>query len=119
MPSLPKRPCKRPGCAALVTSGYCAAHAASGREDRPSAAARGYDRRWQRYRLMFLRRNPLCAGCQRVSAEHVDHIQPVKGPADPLFWEPTNHQGLCASCHSQKTAREDGGFGRGRRGRAA
>jgi len=41
----------------------------------------------------------------------VDHIQPVKGPEDPAFWDPRNHQALCRSCHSAKTAARDGGFG--------
>ena len=82
---------------------------------RGSAAQRGYDAQWVRYRRMFLAEHPLCAECtqrgERVRATDVDHIVPVSGPGDPLFWEPTNHQGLCHSDHSRKTAREDGGFG--------
>jgi len=39
-------------------------------------------------------------------ATQVDHIQPVLGPSDPLFWEHTNHQPLCHSHHSQKTRAE-------------
>ncbi|WP_232338165.1 MULTISPECIES: HNH endonuclease [Bordetella] len=31
--------------------------------------------------------------------------------AQRLFWDTSNWQGLCWSCHSIKTAREDGGFG--------
>jgi 5-methylcytosine-specific restriction protein A len=58
----------------------------------------------------------MCEAQGRVTAsEHVDHIKPVSGPGDPLFWEPTNHQALCQSCHSIKTAREDGAFGNKRR----
>ncbi|WEG14915.1 HNH endonuclease [Pullulanibacillus sp. KACC 23026] len=45
-------------------------------------------------------------------SRHTDHIKPVSGPNDPLFWDPNNHQALCVSCHSTKTAKEDGGFGR-------
>ncbi|WP_353056028.1 hypothetical protein [Mesobacillus subterraneus] len=29
-----------------------------------------------------------------------------------LFWNVHNWQSLCASCHSSKTVKEDGGFGR-------
>lgn len=119
MPSLPKVPCKKPGCAALVEAGCCAAHAGASREvalDRPSAAARGYGRRWQRYRLSFLAVHPICARCGRLASQ-VDHQVPVSSPDDPLFWDAGNHQPLCRECHSQKTAQEDGGFGRRRAGR--
>jgi len=36
----------------------------------------------------------------------VDHIFPVAGPGDPLFWPSWNHQGLCIACHNRKTAKE-------------
>lgn len=111
MPALPKRPCRQPGCPALVTTGYCPAHAHASREARPSACKRGYGRRWQRYRRAYLAQHPICRRCLRAAAEHVDHVVPVSGPDDPRFWDSANHQGLCPSCHSEKTAREDGGFG--------
>jgi len=42
----------------------------------------------------------------------VDHIIPHRGDL-ALFWdEKNNWQALCHRCHSRKTAREDGGFGR-------
>ncbi len=44
-------------------------------------------------------------------ATEVDHIIPHKGDMS-LFWDPSNWQSLCHACHSRKTAREDGGFGR-------
>lgn len=82
---------------------------------RESAQDRGYTSRWARYSRQYRKANPLCVDCHKRGiikiASHVDHITPVSGPEDPLFWEPTNHQGLCAACHSRKTAREDGGFG--------
>jgi 5-methylcytosine-specific restriction protein A len=84
---------------------------------RPNSAARGYDRRWRKYRRWFLSKNPLCVECVKEGrptlAVHVDHVEPVEGgQADPLFWEETNHQGLCQSHHSRKTAREKGSRGR-------
>jgi 5-methylcytosine-specific restriction protein A len=49
---------------------------------------------------------------RKVAAVATDHILPHEGQADPLFWDPENHQSACKSCHSVKTAKEDGGFGR-------
>jgi 5-methylcytosine-specific restriction protein A len=40
-----------------------------------------------------------------------DHVVPHKGDW-LLFVDEKNLQGLCLSCHSKKTATEDGGFGR-------
>jgi len=119
MPTRPLKPCSYPGCRALVAGGgsRCVKHAKTEQRQydrqRGSAAKRGYDGKWRRYRAAYLARNPVCVHCGDV-AEAVDHIQPVSGPDDPKFFEPENHQALCASCHSRKTASEDGGFtGRG------
>jgi 5-methylcytosine-specific restriction protein A len=35
-----------------------------------------------------------------------------------LFWNRSNWQSLCHSCHSRKTASEDGGWGNPARNRA-
>lgn len=70
---------------------------------RPSASAQGYGRTWQRLRLMVLREEPLCP-CGKPATE-VDHIlAKAKGGDDSR----ENLQGLCKSCHSRKTVREDG-----------
>ena len=76
------------------------------RRDRPGASARGYGRRWEKYRRGFLARNPICVGCRREPAIAVDHIQPIQGPQDPIFWTVSNHQALCISCHSRKTGQD-------------
>jgi 5-methylcytosine-specific restriction protein A len=79
------------------------------RDDRPSAASRGYGGRWRKLRLIVLAEEPVCRMCGREASEHVDHIVArAKGGSD----ERENLQGLCASCHARKTARHDGGFGR-------
>lgn len=82
---------------------------------RGSSHERGYTKRWAAYSRTRLKAHPQCEAHrlrgQYVSATCTDHIVPVSGPDDPGFWEPTNHQSLCARCHSEKTAREDGGFG--------
>ncbi len=45
-------------------------------------------------------------------ATDLDHIKAHKRDMK-LFWDVTNWQGLCHKHHSRKTAKEDGGFGRG------
>lgn len=79
-------------------------------DTRPCAAARGYDRRWRKVRLEYLRANPLCVHCLEAGcttpATDVDHIVALaKGGPDALG----NYQSLCGPCHSRKTAREDRG----------
>jgi 5-methylcytosine-specific restriction protein A len=84
--------------------------------NRGTTTERGYGSVWQRFRKAWFAQEPrLCAECARrgriVPATVADHVRPHKG--DPaLFWDRENLQGLCASCHSVKTANEDGGFGR-------
>ena len=81
---------------------------------RPSAASRGYGWRWQKARLDYLRRNPLCVECRKqnliVAATIVDHVTPHRGDEE-LFWNEENWAAMCAACHSRKTAQRDGGFG--------
>jgi len=82
---------------------------------RETANERGYTYRWQQVRAGWLRSHPLCVRCEgdgrTVVATDVDHIVPHKGDMN-LFWDiEHNVQSLCHSCHSAKTAEEDGGFG--------
>lgn len=79
------------------------------REDgsRKSPTEKGYGWRWTCYRKSHLRLNPLCRDCQDVGkvtpAQEIHHI--LKAADHPeLFWEPTNHLGLCKKCHSIRTA---------------
>ena len=63
-----------------------------------------------------LRLHPLCLRCEKerglvVAATTVDHRIPHRGN-EALFFDEGNLDSLCASCHSSKTALEDGGFGR-------
>lgn len=132
MPLAPKRPCAKPGCGKLGATPYCEEHT-SKREisqrterikydkERGSAASRGYNSRWSRYSKQYRVDHPLCIMCEKEGkltvAECVDHIEPVNGPDDPKFWLESNHQSLCHSCHSEKTAKEDAGFGNSRKGR--
>lgn len=122
MPYKPKRACSQLGCPNLVTGkgSYCLIHAKQEEKRyeaaRPSSSQRGYDAKWRKYQAAFLRNHPYCVNnlkdpnCQMI-ASCVDHKISVKGPNDPMFWEPSNHQPMCQRCHSSKTAREDRRWG--------
>lgn len=119
MPRKPGRPCMKPGCPNLARGGrFCEEHQKAYDQayeaQRKSSAARGYDASWQRLRKMILSRHPLCADPfgehegRPVPAQEVDHIVPLrKGGGN----RSENLQALCKSCHSKKTAREDGRWG--------
>jgi 5-methylcytosine-specific restriction protein A len=84
--------------------------------------SKAYDHAWQAYSRCYLRKHPVCS-CDAVQvwtngtrgvvsfgptgavapASHTDHIQPLN--AGGAKWDPANHQPLCHSCHSKKTAR--------------
>jgi 5-methylcytosine-specific restriction protein A len=84
-------------------------------DDRPSASARGYDRRWRQLRTSHLADHPLCVPCSErqlvVQATEVDHRTPHRGDRS-LLMDPGNLVSMCKPCHSAKTVREDGGLGR-------
>ena len=113
-----RRFCEFPGCHELAEKGghYCKKHAILKEKQRrlaqlqshdKSPAVRGYNAKWNKARKIFLASHPLCAVCG-APATDVDHIIPHKGNKN-LFWDQSNWQALCHSCHSRKTAREDMG----------
>ncbi len=76
--------------------------------------------RWGQLRAAQLALHPLCQceacgeGLRRTTAATVvDHIRPHRGD-EALFFDPANLRSMAKPCHDRKTAREDGGFGRGR-----
>jgi len=118
LPTKPKHYCAVPGCPNLVDSGetYCPEHKRQTQKNvdarRGTSNQRGYDSTWRRLRRMVLNREPLCRECLKegrlTPATEVDHIIPLaSGGTNDL----ENLQPLCHSCHSRKTAKEDGGFG--------
>ena len=103
MSAMPTRaPSHRPGRLALPE-----------RRSDPMSRRHYGTRHWRRLRRLILSGEPLCRECEREGrltlATQVDHIVPRdRGGAD----DDANLQPLCQSCHSRKTATEDGGFGR-------
>ena len=89
---------------------YCDKHAPLHVVCRPSAGKRGYGSKWQKVRKKYLETHPLCVACVKegryVKATDVDHVIPHRGD-QKLFWDQSNWQALCHSCHSKKTAREN------------
>ncbi len=67
-------------------------------ERRPTARARGYDRKWDAARAEFLAEHPRCRVCGET-ATVVDHIIPHKGDM-LVFWDRRNWQPLCAHHHN-------------------
>lgn len=122
----PPHGCATPGCPALVRGGArCPEHDRALRAEidstRPSPSRRGYDVTWRAIRDAFLRRHPLCemecaARSLTTPASQVDHKLPL---ARGGTHDSRNLQAACASCHSRKTAREDGRFGLRRQRRPA
>lgn len=112
MAQKPLRPCRHPGCTALVSGGYCEAH-------KPVKAGRRVSAQWHAWyslpiwkenlRPAQLLREPFCRECAkrgiRTRATVVDHIKPFRGDW-ALFVDPANHQSLCKHHHDQKTAQE-------------
>ena len=103
---MPKKPVKHKAKRLDRIHGY--------EDHRESSCRRGYDGTWQRLRLIVLAREPLCRYCKAkgliVVATEVDHIRGMAKGGERLTID--NLQPLCKSCHSEKTCREDGGFGR-------
>lgn len=119
MPHKPAHGCKHQRCRNLVPAGesYCTAHKRLHTNDFTRAHPEYFklynNKRWRRYRRMFLAAHPLCinfAECHR-EATVVDHIADHKGDWE-TFWNTANHQPMCLYCHNQKTARTRG-WGKG------
>jgi 5-methylcytosine-specific restriction enzyme A len=124
--------CLETGCKTRTTNGtgFCDLHVKQNYRTRQRAAygKNRYDNSpwgkwyhssaWRRLVEWFwtIPENAICAGilengqrCTRPATQ-CDHRVPHKGDWG-LFMDRANLQGLCASHHSEKTAREDGGFG--------
>lgn len=75
---------------------------------RPTAAARGYDRKWQATRAAYLNTHPMCEdGCGQPATD-VDHIDGL-GPNGPHGHDWSNLRALAHACHGRRTARDQPG----------
>lgn len=116
MPVKSNKPCSKAGCKEYaIKYGYCANHQDSKSitdKARGNANERGYGHEWRKAREQFLSINPLCVQCKKINrisaAKVVDHIKAHKGNKQ-LFWDKSNWQALCVSCHNRKTASKDMG----------
>jgi len=128
MTTAPKKPCRNRQCKLTTNNknGFCD-NCQPAANQREKAVRKEYNTRrnpivkkWlnsSRYlktRKIFLSRNPLCKRCSAenrpVLATILDHVTPHKGDVG-LFWDASNWQPMCKTCHDRKTAAEDGGFG--------
>lgn len=111
MPRRSPRPCTVPDCPELVDGGgKCPTHRRQAdRNLKRRHTWRDYDAGWQALRARVLAEEPCCRLCGAPSVD-VDHIDPTR--AGPRRRDRDNLQALCRSCHSKKTAREQGLGGR-------
>jgi 5-methylcytosine-specific restriction protein A len=118
MPNRPRRPCKQPGCPALVVSGYCPLHAhLIGTEikarfkaleaRRPEHHAFYHTYRWTLVSRLHRAREPLCRRCKqegRVVCGELTHHNP---PLEDLLRngkDPYNEQYLETLCNDHHQA---------------
>ena len=78
------------------------------KENRGTAAERGYDHSWRSARRLYLASHPLCTHCldrenRTTAATVIDHVIPHRGDKR-LFWDRSNWQPLCDRHHNEKTA---------------
>ena len=114
MPRKPPTPCSQTGCPRLSYARFCERHLSEDRKrvdaERDPSVRRGYGgKAWRAIRAAFLEAHPWCSkrGCMKPATD-VDHVvSRRRGGSDG----DENLQSLCHSCHSSKTATEDGGFG--------
>lgn len=64
--------------------------------------------KWRKLRALQINQHPFCVECKKSNkitlAKIADHIKPVsKGGS---FWDKTNLQSLCVSCHNKKSNKE-------------
>lgn len=82
-------------------------------DHRGTAAERGYDGAWVKFRKYIASIRPavcvVCGVAFESKLMHLDHIKPIADGGERL--DPANVQWMCRDDHSRKTATTDGGFG--------
>ena len=107
--------CNRLGCLNPgVGQGRCEAHGGVRKDKYYGRKIRDHHKlyntaQWQALRKNILYKYPTCQRCQTygylTAGVDVDHVQPHRGNSD-LFYNLSNLQTLCRSCHSWKSQRE-------------
>ena len=106
MPTRPQTECAKPGCHALVTSGYCDAHKTEPQvQSAPRRNEKFYQTRlWRTTSTLLRQYNPICQriqpdGVQCTHASTVVHhiVDPSVNPAVGTDWN--NIVALCDTCH--------------------
>lgn len=117
--------CGWPGCSALSDGYYCDKHKAIA-DARRAESTKQWNQRasrtksaayhsmyntpeWKKKSKAFLFQHPFCVRCG-AKAILVDHIIPHRGNG-VLFWDESNWQSMCQSCHSIKTRQEKRVYG--------
>lgn len=101
-----KRPCKVAGCTNLAEQGslYCFEHRPEPNRDNRSKWKYMYDSKWEKARKRYLTSHCWCEECLKrgdyTLATTVHHKIEHKGDYK-LFWDESNWEAICASCHSR------------------
>ena len=100
----PKRHCPRPGHKAYLGR-RCPECERVRNQARGNSNSRGYDSEWKRFRVVFLRKNPVCCvdSCSEPATD-VDHVRPLSEGGAKL--DENNLRAMCHPHHSQRTGRD-------------
>jgi 5-methylcytosine-specific restriction protein A len=94
--------CSFPGCPNVIEgAGRCPDHQRKNwKRDGPSAPEYG-TRRWRNLRDAYIAEHPRCERCgkQAQQVHHRDHCE----PGTPTFWQWSNLESVCLSCHRRET----------------
>lgn len=134
MPGALLRPCAGIACPNLVVAGRCpSCRRGSSDAQRGSAASRGYDAGWRRFKVWFIHQlirhgivpacgarwpglsltgDSQCHAQGRIVADrlHLDHTPPLTDAERSIprvVCDKLRVQLLCETCHNAKTAREN------------
>lgn len=80
---------------------------------RGNSNARGYNHSWREYSRARLLEHPTCVHCG-ARATMTNHKVSARARPD-LFWDPKNHESVCAGCNNRQNIEREGGFGQPRR----
>jgi len=116
MANLPWKQCGYPGCGELVQkTSRCPEHTTDARRQadkyRGSAASRGYDWKWQKFRKRYLAKHPICE-CRRCMGENIvrpaDTIHHIVRLADrpDLKYAVSNLVAMARACHEVEEGRK-------------